>query len=589
MVKFQSNRAPSLASACRSPGLGAGLAGTRVTSLAHRFYQPAGRRGISTRKSPSHLKIVAVNDVYELHNLPRLQSLCAAEKEAHAGPFLVTLAGDFVSPSVLSGLDKGQSMIDCLNHVPITHCCFGNHEADLKLDELAPLTTRFKAKWLNSNMPAFTPSLPAWDVVEVPSELGVHRVGLLGLLTSEPGILRKDTFRGLRIDGVVESARRWGDYLRAEQSCEAIIALTHQSVGADEELARSGAVDLIIGGHEHELILRESAGMPPIVKSGSDAHTAAVIDLTFSRNAPPHVAIEFKPVADFPPGDALQREVETHLGTLRVLEQESMLSVADSEAVARSHAAGNPLSSKHTRFQQTSVGTLLATAIRKCLSADVAMINGGSIKGNSSYPSGQLNYMQLQQELPFPTKMVVVPMLGAALQAAITHSRAGEPTDERRAYLQLCDAVVVEGKEDEVLSIGGLHFDPSSTYQVALPRNLLKGAFDIQPLVQYANDNPQLLPSEDSYVPALNAKQTWRSLGAFDSLDLDGNGVLTREEIRVALRRKLGQEPSEVMLDNVLGSIDVDGSGTISRDEYDKSGEVPKSAPLGLKPPKLGR
>ena len=47
---------------------------------------------------------------------------------------LVTLAGDFVAPSMLSSLDKGAGMIDAL--IGVTHVCFGNHEDDIPIDEL---------------------------------------------------------------------------------------------------------------------------------------------------------------------------------------------------------------------------------------------------------------------------------------------------------------------------------------------------------------------------------------------------------------------------------------------------------------------
>ena len=214
------------------------------------------------RQLSSHLRVVAVNDVYELHNLPRLRSLCLELRKAHQGAFLTTLAGDFVSPSILSGLDKGPSMIESLNGVPITHCCFGNHEADIKLKELAPLAKAFKATWLNSNIAELSselrlhPPLPEWDVVDVPTDRGPVKVGLLGLLTSERGVLRKDSFRGMQIGDVNEAAARLGGYLRTEHGCEAIVALTHQSVAADEALAAAGTVDLILGGHEHEVRLR---------------------------------------------------------------------------------------------------------------------------------------------------------------------------------------------------------------------------------------------------------------------------------------------------------------------------------------------
>ena len=123
--------------------------------------------------------------------------------------------------------------------------------------------------------------------------------------------------------------------------------------------------------------------------------------------------------------------------------------------------------------------------------------------------------------------------------------------------------------------VNGKAFEPAATYSVALPRNLLKGAFDIQPLIDFGKTLE--IQSEDAFLPALNcvimqqAQRIWRSLGSdFDALDLDGNGELTREEITLALRLKYGEDPSAIMVDNVISSIDEDRSGTISRDEFER-------------------
>jgi hypothetical protein len=34
-------------------------------------------------------------------------------------------------------MDQGASMVATLNRLPVTHCCFGNHEADLQLEDIA--------------------------------------------------------------------------------------------------------------------------------------------------------------------------------------------------------------------------------------------------------------------------------------------------------------------------------------------------------------------------------------------------------------------------------------------------------------------
>ena len=334
------------------------------------------------RRRLSHLRICSVNDVYELHNLPRLRSLVRAKRAEHSGAFITTMNGDFVSPSILSGLDKGQGMVEALNSVPISHCCFGNHEADIQLADLAERTVQFRGMWLNSNLPDFRPKLPPYDVVEVATPSGIIRVGLIGLLTSEHGVFRKDRFRGLAIEDTLVAAARWSDLLRTSHGVRHVIALTHQSVGADEVLAQSGSVDLILGGHEHEIMEVRPAGGAPIVKGGSDAHAAAVVDVAFGEDGGMHVDVVFEDVASYADDAELGAEVDVHLRTLRALESEAACSSSDSPATHSAHLAGVTLSSKRTRFEQTSVGTLITTLIRDCLQTDVATINGGTIKGN---------------------------------------------------------------------------------------------------------------------------------------------------------------------------------------------------------------
>ena len=158
------------------------------TSLLRRGARVVRRYAASARSNT--LTLVAVNDVYGLEHLPKLRTLVdAVTAERAGGTVITTLAGDFLSPSVLSSLDRGRGMVQVLNAVGINYACLGNHEADVGLKALRKRLGEFDATLINSNVPGAVDGAPATAVVSLP---GGKRVGLLGLLTSEPGVFRKD-------------------------------------------------------------------------------------------------------------------------------------------------------------------------------------------------------------------------------------------------------------------------------------------------------------------------------------------------------------------------------------------------------------
>ena len=102
------------------------------------------------------LRIIAVNDVYLLDNLPKLSSLVESLRLEGHGKTLTVLSGDFVAPSLLSTVDAGAGMIEALKSVPIDIVCFGNHESDIGHAQLSARIAEFTnggGLWINTNMP----------------------------------------------------------------------------------------------------------------------------------------------------------------------------------------------------------------------------------------------------------------------------------------------------------------------------------------------------------------------------------------------------------------------------------------------------
>eukprot|EP00961_Rhodomonas_salina_P151077 2034337-Rhodomonas_salina.1 len=101
---------------------------------------------------PCKLRVIFVNDVYELDNWPRFLTAVDTLTE-NKDNTIVLLPGDFVAPSLLSSLDHARGMIDCMNRCKFQYVCFGNHETDIPHAELINRIKDSSFKWINSNMP----------------------------------------------------------------------------------------------------------------------------------------------------------------------------------------------------------------------------------------------------------------------------------------------------------------------------------------------------------------------------------------------------------------------------------------------------
>ena len=511
------------------------------------------------------VRLVSINDVYDLKKLPRLATLVRSlgrkeKNQAHNNntmfpingygsnnfngacnlpsvpPSAVTLNGDFLSPSALSSIDNGRGHVAAIRSAGITHVSLGNHEADLPLEvvkeRLGELGQRGSVKVLNSNVSGLGRHSCQVDIVS--SECGKIKVGLMGLLSDENGMFRDGTFRGLEIFSVKEKYETLFKKMKLMESVNCLVPLTHQTLDADIKLARrmleihigeegSPSASVILGGHEHVKIQKivtheeDSNQHVHIVKTGQDAERAAIIDLQFDPSSCKlrNVNVHFEELDErYSPCPIVKSVVDKHLSALdnmdkfKVLDTKNMLSDYFVDPVTHRIL---PLSSEFTRYEQTTVGAFFCTAIRSELNTDVCIINGAPIKGSTMYTDGTMSYDQLKSELPFPLKMIVVEMTRKQLRDAIQYSRMH----------------VEEGKPAMVMNDGRIErrgylqtdFDywrhsarnhdinhNDDILSVAMPRNLLKGFCKIQPLMAL-NDELEAknaLPSDDDYIKAVD-------------------------------------------------------------------------------------
>ncbi|KAL3913895.1 MAG: hypothetical protein SGILL_006312 [Bacillariaceae sp.] len=439
------------------------------------------------------------------------------------------------------------------------------------------------------------------------SPCGKVKVGLLGLLSDEPGIFRDNNFKDIPIQNVLESYSERYQEVISEEIADFVIPMTHQSMVRDKELARHmlslhDGPSLILGGHEHapyhvdvtattEKIDNHSplsADMHciRILKSGMDADAARVVDLTFelpvdksSRPKLIEIQDELIEMSHYEPSPLAQQVVDKHMSVIQELENEVIM---DANTVIPLLPVEFDLSSQRTRYQQTTVGSIFCQMIKEQYegSCDIALINGATIKGDRKYPNGKLSYAELKSELPFPTKIVTVPMSCQEVYEAIKYSRTSseghkDPDSQeipRRGYLQVDYDLEQRGWEDLALI-------EDEELIVALPRNLLNGFCKIKPLMKVGDrlKEQDCFPGEDDYVKAIDlvvrhaCKNRWYQLVGdkpFNYFDLNGDGVLDRKEIKLAMQEILGYEPMDFVVDDMIRAIDHDDNGVIDQGEF---------------------
>jgi 5'-nucleotidase/UDP-sugar diphosphatase len=427
------------------------------------------------------LTLLTVNDVYEITpvqgqgGLAELMTLLRAER-ATATHHLTTVNGDFLSPSVMSALLKGAQMVVLFNMLGVDAVVFGNHEFDFGPEVTQQRMTEAKFQWLGTNVLGPDGKSFGGALATTTRQVGDLTIGLFGLLTPETARLSSPG-PTVTFAPVVPTAQTAVAALR-QAGADAIIALTHLSIAEDRAVAQQvPGISVILGGHDHEPITWYEGGTL-IHKSGSDAHYLGRIDLTIEKKA-----TEKGPQVTVTPSWRM-------LATRGVTPDPGVAAEIARYTAALDQALGQPVGQTQTalnsqtaevRTRETTMGNLIADALREALQADVALVNGGGIRGNRLYEAGTtLTRRDILQELPFGNPGVLVELSGVDLLAALENG-VSQVENKAGRFPQVSGLRLTYNPEKPAGSrvlevhVGEKVLDRTATYRVATNDFLLKG------------------------------------------------------------------------------------------------------------------
>lgn len=366
-------------------------------------------------------------------------------------------------------------------------------------------------------------------------------------------------------------------------------------------LAESGSYPVVLGGHDHD-VYDESRGFSRVLKAGQDAQNVFVVDLVWpkgtARRCWPTVTAELVPLCGKKakkgqPAPAFEpRFPADTLLVEQVKHWKAPVAELINTTLAHYEPMTPPLSSIGTRFHCASMATLIATALRDASCSEGCLINGGALRGEREYLEGVITFADLCKECPYPSSQIVISVDGQTLSNAVRASRklwTDKPGEENNQGLHVDEDMLVDPKTHMVTEVAGEKMQADRLYSIVCDAHAVRRN---PVLKQYAERNPDRIPPDDAGLPALPTlvgyfcKVAWKKLAGadglgnisqadvdsfFDRADLNGDGLISEEEMIRAIKAMLGNDMGTgVMAKRMLSLADTDQDGKVSREELQK-------------------
>ncbi len=451
----------------------------------------SSRQAVGTDDDRIQINFVQINDVYEIAPLDggkaggmaRVAEIKKQQFHDNANTFLL-IAGDFLSPSVYNSLKhegnriRGRQMVDVMNTAGVDLAVFGNHEFDITETELQSRINESAFKWVSTNTfqkkengvapffknrPSGAEPIPETYLMRVKDADGTTAtIGYIGLtlpFNKAPYVSYTDVFIAAQ-----------NTYNKIKDSCDAVIAVTHQSMEDDIKLARQiPGLALIIGGHEHE---RHYAKIGNVYITKADANARSVYIIKMKINKKRSLVKIDASILD------VNEKIGFDSATAAVVKK--WTDIANSSYASLGFDAtkvvmqtGEPLDGReaYIRTQQTNFTKLIVSAMEKASpTADAVIINSGSIRVDDILQMPVTQY-DVIRSLPFGGSIMEVDMKGSLLIKILNAAKNNKGSGGFLQYSQNLTNDGVTGK----WSLKNMAIEPNKIYKVALTDFLMTG------------------------------------------------------------------------------------------------------------------
>eukprot|EP01084_Bolivina_argentea_P196700 337184_1 len=441
---------------------------------------------IESKNMNKTLNIIHFNDVYNITE-DTSNNICGGaarfgtvmnKLKSLSPPPLIFFSGDFLSPSNISTITKGEHMIEIMNNFGITCGMIGNHDLDFGNEHCIKCLSKLNYPTLNSNI--FTPIDDSKD--ETKAELDGNsdernleplgkcktqliinnyygfNIGIIGVSEDWCNTVPTAPKNGFVYKNFIKQCEIYVKKIKQENDLNVIIVLTHSRKQNDILLGNNvSGIDLILGGHDHMYhVEMNKINKSLLVKSGCDFKDLTYVKLQQKNNEQYTNQNNELIISEL--NDICLSECKNNLIGLNYnytayhysINKQLIPDIKLKAIIAKLHdkflsemnkPVGYINCNLDTRFKmirkyESSACNLICDIVRNAYKCDIVLLCGGGIRSDKIHQKGVITFKDILDLVPFQDPIIVKKIIGKDIINSIQHSIANLPKlDGRFAHV----------------------------------------------------------------------------------------------------------------------------------------------------------
>lgn len=319
--------------------------------------------------------------------------------------------GGSLAPSMLSSFDRGAHIIDILNTLEPDAMAVAKREFSYFEDEfsLRAYEAAFPMILSNATDP-LTGSNIDGAVRRLIIEKSGAKIGVVSVI--HDSVVEEYLLQRLQINDPAVAVKTQVEYLKRE-GADVIVLMTSDKHDFVDQLLQQNTVDLVLRTDPHFTLTTEnqhSSDAPEYVFITTPG-TAAVININWQEgDSEKQITVGTQSLNQLPVNKPVEAQINAYDDRISTLLGEEIATLSTSMNTQR----------YDVRTSENGFGNLISDALRDASHTDVALINGGAIRGERIYTPGHvLTREDISTELPFRSRITVLRIAGRHLKAAL--------------------------------------------------------------------------------------------------------------------------------------------------------------------------